>query len=269
MLRHWSLVLFTLLVQSAVGSVWCVQVSILLSSGQVDLMHFKIQIIVALCLVLTGLAAAMIHLGKPGDSLHAARNLKSSWLSREIFSVNLFAGILAVMAVLAHIKPAVLNGWIMLAGSLTGGTAIYAMTRVYRLRTVPSWNHAGTPLHFLGTALLLGGLLCTLVLKMYPILPAVGQDEYRNVSIIAVLAGVVLKMLAAGVSPSGAIPLGPFGTLQPVFHGSGVVLWVGYILSGGSIAFQSVLLMFAAVSLVTGEIIHRIRFYDAYQRVGL
>jgi len=173
------------------------------------------------------------------------------------------------MAVLAHIKPAVLNGWIMLAGSLTGGTAIYAMTRVYRLRTVPSWNHAGTPLHFLGTALLLGGLLCTLVLKMYPILPAVGQDEYRNVSIIAVLAGVVLKMLAAGVSPSGAIPLGPFGTLQPVFHGSGVVLWVGYILSGGSIAFQSVLLMFAAVSLVTGEIIHRIRFYDAYQRVGL
>ena len=269
MRSRWSLVAFTLLVQSAVGSVWCVQAALFLSSGRIELLPLKFQITVAFCLVLAGLAVAMTHLGKPGDSIHATRNLKNSWLSREIFSVNLFAGILAVMAMLTHIKPVVLNGWIMLTGSLAGGLALYAMTRVYRLKTVPSWNHAGTPMHFLGTALLLGGLLCTLVLKMQQLLPVVGQDEYRNAAIIAVLAGVMIKMLAAGVSPSGAIPLGPFGTLQPVFHGSGVVLWVGYILSGGSIAFQSVLLTFAAVSLVAGEIIHRIRFYDAYQRVGL
>ena len=274
MRRHWSLVIFTLLVQSAVGSVWCVQAALFLSGGLVGVLHFKFQIVAALCLVLAGLAAAMTHLGKPGDSLHAVKNFKSSWLSREIFSVNLFAGVLAVMAVSAYIHPATLKGWLMLVGSLTGGTALYAMTGVYRLRTVPSWNHAGTPLNFLGSALLLGGLLCTLVLKMLTLLQVVGHDAlgldgYRNIAFIAVLVGFILKMLAGGVSPSGATPSGPFKTLQPVLQGCGVALWMVYLLSGGSPGFQSVLLSLAAVSLIVGEIIHRIQFYDSYQRVGL
>jgi len=121
MRNHWSLVPFTLLIQSAVGSVWCVQTALFLSGGRVGLLSLKFQIIAALCLVLAGLAAAMTHLGKPGDSLHAARNLKSSWLSREIFTVNLFAGLLAIIAALAYICPMAMNGWVMLAGSLAGG----------------------------------------------------------------------------------------------------------------------------------------------------
>ena len=274
MRRHWSLVIFTLLVQSAVGSVWCVQAALFWSGGRADLLHLKFQIIAALCLALAGLAAAMTHLGKPGESLHAVKNFKSSWLSREIFSVNLFTGVLAVMAALAYIHPAALKGWLMLVGSLTGGTALYAMTRVYRLRTVPSWNHAGTPLNFLGSALLLGGLICTLILKILTLLQVfshgeLGLDEYRNIAFIAVLVGFMLKMLAAWVSPYGATSSGPFKTLQPVMQGCGIALWTVSILSGGSLGFQSVLLSLAAVSLVAGEIIHRIQFYDSYQRVGL
>jgi len=274
MRSHWSLVIFTLLIQSAVGSVWCVQAALFWSGGLVDLLHLKFQIIAALCLALAGLAAAMAHLGKPGDSLHAVKNFKSSWLSREIFSVNVFTGFLAVMAALAYIHPAALKAWPMLVGSLTGGTALYAMARVYRLKTVPSWNHAGTPLNFLGSALLLGGLLCTLVLKMLTLLQvvshdALGLDEYRNIAVIAVLVGFMLKMLAAGVSPSGVSSPGPCKALQPVMQGCGLALWMVYILSGGSTGFQSVLLFLAAASLVAGEIIHRIQFYDSYQRVGL
>ena len=269
MRNQWSLVIFTLLVQSAVGSVWCVQVALFLSDGRVDILLLKSQIIAALCLALAGLAAAMTHLGKPGDSLHAVKNFKSSWLSREVFSVTLFAGFLATMAASAYFHPAFLKGWVVLFGSLAGGTALYAMTRVYRLRTVPSWDHAGTPLNFLGSALLLGGLLCTLVLKILTLLLTVGPEEFRNIAFIAVLAGLVLKMTAAGVSPSEAATSGQFKALQPVFLGSGIVLWVGYILSGGSPGFQSVLLSFAAVSLIAGEIIQKIQFYDSYHRVGL
>ena len=274
MRRHWSLVIFTLLVQSAVGSVWCVQAALFWNGDRVDLLHLKFQIIAALCLTLAGLAAAMAHLGKPGDSLHAVRNFKSSWLSREIFSVNLFTGFLAVMAALAYIHPAALNGWLMLVGSLIGATALYAMTRVYSLRTVPSWNHAGTPLNFLGSALLLGGLLCTLILKMLTLLQVVGHgalglEEFRNIAFIAALVGFVLKMLAAGVSPSGVPSPLPCKALQPVMLGCGVALWTVSILSGAGLGFQSILLSLAAVSLVAGEIIHRIQFYDSYQRVGL
>lgn len=274
MRNHWSLVPFTLLIQSAVGSVWCVQTALFLNAGRVGLLYLKFQIIAALCLVLAGLAAAMTHLGKPGDSLHAARNLKSSWLSREIFTVNLFAGILAAMAAVSYIRPGALNGWVMLAGSLAGGTALYAMTRVYRLKTVPSWNHAGTPLNFLGSALLLGGLLFRMVLQILPVLQNVGHDAQwpasaRNIAFIAVLVGFVLKMLAAGVSPSRTTSSGPFKILQPVMQGCGVAFWTVSILFGGSPGLQSALLSLAAVCLVAGEIIQRIHFYGSYERVGL
>jgi DMSO reductase anchor subunit len=213
-------------------------------------------------------------LGNPGDSLHAAKNLKSSWLSREIFSVNIFAGFLAVMVALAQIRPGALNVWVLLVGSLAGGAVLSAMTRVYRLRTVPAWNHAGTSLTFLGSALLLGGLVCTLVLKILTLLTEVGHDvmgqnEFRNVALIAVLAGFILKMLAAGLKPSGANAAGPFKALQPVMQGAGVALWLVNILAGVNPVFQSLLLFLAAGCLVSGEIIHRIQFYSSYQRVGL
>lgn len=271
---HWSLVIFTLMVQSAVGSVWCVQAALFWNGGLAELLHLKFQIIAALCLVLAGLAAAMSHLGNPGGSLHAVKNFKSSWLSREIFSVNVFAGFLAVMAVLAQIRPGALNVWVLLVGSLAGGTVLYAMTRVYRLRTVPAWNHAGTALTFLGSALLLGGLVCTLVLKLLTLLTVVGHDamghnEYRSVALIAVLAGFILKMLAAGLKPSGAKAAGPFKALQPVMQGAGVALWLVYTLAGVNPVFQSLLLFSAAGCLVSGEIIHRSQFYSSYQRVGL
>ncbi len=273
MRNNWSLVLFTLSVQSAVGSVWCVQAALFWSGGLAGFLHLKFQIIAALFLALVGLAVAMAHLGKPGNSPHVVKNVKSSWLSREIFSVSLFTGFLAVMAALSHIHPAVLKGWMMLGGSLTGGATLYAMTRVYLLRTVPSWNHAGTPLNFLGSALLLGGLLCALVLQTLIMLHAVGHDamgldEYRNIAFIAALIGFILKTLAAGVSPSEASSHRSYKALL-LMQGFGVSLWLVYILSGGNLGSQSIFLYLAAVSLFAGEIIHRIQFYGSYQRVGL
>ena len=275
MSSHWSLVMFTLMVQSAVGSVWCLQIALVWNAGLVGLLHLKFLILAALCLVLAGLAAAMVHLGKPGDSLHAVKNFKSSWLSREIFSVNIFAGFLAVLAALAHIRPGALNIWLLLVGSLAGGTVLYAMTRVYCLRTVPSWNHAGTPLTFVGSALLLGGLLCTLVLKILTLLQVVGfdemgQSEFLRVALIAVLVGFILKILAAGVKPSEVTTsAGPYKTLQPIMQGGGIAIWIAATLAGVAPVFQSLLLFLAAVCLVSGEIIDRIQFYSSYQRVGL
>jgi DMSO reductase anchor subunit len=262
------------MIQSAVGSVWCLQAAFLENGGRVDSRHLKFQILVALGLVLAGLAAAMTHLGKPAGSLQAVKNFKTSWLSREIFSVNLFAGWLAVMAVSAHIDPGALTGWLLLVGSLAGGGVLYAMTRVYRLRTVPSWNHAGTPLAFVGSALLLGGLMCTLVLEIMTQLrvigpAAMGQGNFQVVALMVVLAGFILKLLACRARPSGALSFRPFKTRQPVLQGVGVGLWIIAVFATGNPVFQTLLLFFAALGLVSGEIIHRIQFYSSYQRVGL
>ena len=271
---HWSLVIFTLMVQSAVGSVWCLHAAFVWNAGAAGSLILKSQLLAALGLVLTGLAVALAHLGKPGDSLHAAKNFKKSWLSREIVSVNIFTAFLALMAGLAYINPGALNIWVMLVGSLTAGSVLYAMTRVYCLRTVPSWNHAGTPLAFLGSALMLGGLLCTLVLKVPALLQmdghdAIGQNAYRNVAFIAVLMGFILQISASGVKPPGAVSRGPFITRQPVLQGMGVALGVVYVSAAVNPVLQSLLLLSAAVCLVCGETLQRIQFYDSYQRVGL
>jgi DMSO reductase anchor subunit len=267
--------MFTLMVQSAVGGVWCLQATLVWKTGLAGSLHLKLQILAALCLVLAGLAAAMVHLGNPGGSLHAAKNFKSSWLSREIFSVNLFAGFLAVLAVLVHIRPGKLITWLLSVGSLAGVAVLYSMIRVYCLRTVPSWNHAGTPLTFVGSALLLGGLLCTLGLKILTLLQLVGHDEiwqneYQIVALIAVVVGFVLKILAARMKPSGVTTsAGRLKVLPPVMQGGGIALWMASIPAGVNPVFQSLLLILAAVCLVSGEIIHRIQFYRSYQRVGL
>ena len=274
MRNHWSLVLFTLLVQSVVGSVWCIQATLFLGGGRFGLFHPGFHLFAALCMALVGLIASLFHLGKPAACFHAIRNLKGSWLSREILSVNLLAGLLAIATALTYVCPGVLNGWLMLIGSLAGGAVLYVMTKVYRLRTVPSWNHAGTPLDFAGSALLLGGLQFMLVLSVLTVNRGVTHDElgadiFRIIPFIAVLVGFMLKVLAAGVKPSWrADSAAPFKTLQPVMQGCGTALCAISMLSAISTSFQPALLSLAAVSLITGEIMHRVRFYSTYYSVG-
>jgi anaerobic dimethyl sulfoxide reductase subunit C (anchor subunit) len=262
------------MVQSAVGSVWCLQAAFFWQGGPVDSLRLKIQILAALGLVLAGLAAAMAHLGRPRDSLRSVKNFRRSWLSREIFSVNLLAGLLALMAVLAHIRPGAYSGWLLLVGSLAGGAALYAMSRVYRLRTVPSWNHAGTPLAFVGSALLLGGLLCAMVSQTVGLVQVVDpgamlQNDHRSVALVFVGAGFILKLLAVRIKPSREDDFGVLKPRQPVLQGLGLALWMVSTLAAADPFFQTSLLLSAAAFMICGEIIHRIQFYNSYNRVGL
>jgi anaerobic dimethyl sulfoxide reductase subunit C (anchor subunit) len=272
---QWSLVLFTILVQSAVGSVWCMHAALVLCGEKFGVFHLKFQLPAALFVMLTGLTAAMAHLGKPGTGIHAARNFRHSWLSREIIAVNLLAGILAVMVGLTCIRHGALIGWLMPVGSLAGGAVLYAMTRLYHLRTVPSWNNRGTPSRFLGSALLSGGVLFMLALNMATAVQNVapdvsGADVSGNIAFVGALVGLVFKVWAAGVNPSGMTDkAAPLTTTQPALQGCGVALWAASILSGSGPGLQTALFYLAAISLAAGEIIHRSRFYKGYYRVGL
>lgn len=274
MSSHWSLVSFTLLVQSAVGNVWCLQLALFFDGFPLDSFYFKYQIIVALVLVIVGLAAAMVHLGTPTASINAARNIKCSWLSREIMAVNLFGGTLMIMAALAFINPEYLAQWMMLAGSLAGGMALFAMTRVYLLRTIPAWNHTGTPLLFLGSALLLGGVLFTIMLNIFAFMLNISKDTKQiaislKISFAVISIGLILKMLAAGlyIFAKSSYPESLIRR-QPVMQTVGFALGVVSMLPAYRSVYLLVLLSLATVILVAGEVIQRIQFYDSYQRVG-
>ncbi len=272
---QWSLVLFTLLVQSAVGGVWCLQAALLGDINFLDLPHLKYQLYLILFLAFGGLGGAFLHLGKPLNSYNEKKNLKKSWLSTEIATVSTFSGVLIILIVLVQTHSEILNAWILLIGSLTGGMALFAMTRVYRLKTVPSWNHAGTPLAFLGSTLLLGGLQCTVLLYVQTWLntgspETSGQIIFLKVIFIAsAIAGLACKFLAAGLRPVEASPPGTYLRHQPLLQACGLAIWMTYILINGYPAWQSILLAITACSLIAGEAFHRIQFYRSYKRLGL
>ena len=273
---HWSLVSFTLLVQATVGNVWCMQITFFFNSVQPDLTYLKYQSFMTLGMLLLGVGVAMAHLGRPLSGFNAVKNIRRSWLSREIMSINLFAGALGLMTLQAFIAPERLNPLVMFAVSLTGGIALFAMTRVYLLRTVPAWNNVRTPLMFLSSALLLGAMLFALYLELTDLIMGIGPGFLqsaisRNIVFAVMSIGIILKISSVPRSPLRDMSTIRLSVrIQPVLQVIGFILYVFSMLPvfKGSNHY-SVLLPVAVLCLVTGEVIHRFQFYNDYQRVGL
>jgi anaerobic dimethyl sulfoxide reductase subunit C len=269
--RHKSLVAFTLLIQSAVAGIWCVGIALLLGDTPLG---YGWHAFLALLLVLAGLSFSLGHLGRPGVCFYAVRNLRYSWLSREIAaSVTLAAAVAAIA--FTGLWLGRLNGWVVLAASAVGILDLYAMARAYRLRTVPSWNRASTFLSFLGSALLLGGLQFALV-SIVPAVTSVAGCQVaelclsRYVGLLVALIGLVVKVGAQSTNYSRTARSRMFVSFsRPVLQSGGVVLWVASMLLEDSAGPQWILLLLAAGFLVVGEIIHRSRFYGSYRSAGL
>lgn len=111
-------------------------------------------------LLVLGLAASTMHLGKPLRAPNALLHLGSSWLSREIVAGMVFAALGAAFALCQWFK--LLNHRLrqVLAGltAAVGIFLVFAISKVYSLRTVPAWATVHTPISFYITTLLLGGL---------------------------------------------------------------------------------------------------------------
>ena len=142
-----SLVVFTLLVQMAVGVFWAAQ-------WVVNYIPFSLYVMVGVCLGFGGFFS-FAHLGTRRNAWRAPFHLKKSWLSREILFVGLFgvgwsAGLMPL--------PQLWLDIIRVVTSLFGVGLIFRMARVYRLRTMPAWDTWRTPAGFFITSILLGYL---------------------------------------------------------------------------------------------------------------
>jgi len=265
---HWSLVAFTLLVQTAVGSIWQTLMTLLFIQEPFAPVYFQVHVCFVLVLLGIGLTSAMGHLGKPLNSINSARNVLLSWLSKEIICVNLFAGVLAAIAAVAFFSEGVSQLGLMMGGSLAGVFAMYAMTRIYLIKTVPSWNHMGTPLTFIGSACLLGGLPAIVLLQVpgAPVLLAQGAAS-GEVVIGFSLLGILLKILAAQFIPFGKLT--GRQRMLPVLQMIGVGILVVVLRIESSRSGASYLVALPVILISVGEYHNRKRFYDGYRRVGL
>ena len=143
--RENPLVFFTLSTQTVVGAFsWHFLASLLSVSWPSIASPFSYATFLLTLIVLQsiGLVLSTIHLGKPLRFYRGFNNLQHSPLSREALVVfewlKQAAGVMALVA---------------------GIAGLWFMTKIYRIRARPFWNHWQVTTSFFGSTLSLGGLL--------------------------------------------------------------------------------------------------------------
>ena len=278
-MHNWSLICFTLLIQSAIGLIWVKVIGRWFGGGmRADFSIWPISI--ALTLTGLGLYAALAHLSKPRLAPYALRNLSGSWLSREVLLVQTFAGALALLILISLLDAS--SGLVILetAACLLGGAALFAMSRVYLLKTVPGWNSAATLLEFAGSAMLLGGALGAVLTVIGARDPSAWSPALIAAG-IGILLGLILKLTAicpALVAEQAAraqtwseptvapLPIGRVLTLRMGLNLAGLVLILAAMSGCGPTWLWPCL---SLICFGTGEVVGRHRFYGAYRRLGV
>jgi anaerobic dimethyl sulfoxide reductase subunit C (anchor subunit) len=163
-MKERALVIFTLAIQTAVGAFVTIGLVHYWLGQQTRISYTETLIDDSLLgtglLIGLGLLTSFFHLGSPLNAWKAYANLRSSWLSREILFVSLFASTFSLFALLQWFKVGSPGARSVLQGvvAVFGIILVYSMARVYTLRTIPGWNNITTLLAFLATTLLLGSL---------------------------------------------------------------------------------------------------------------
>lgn len=292
----WSLVVFTLCAQAAAGAaVMRVVLPLILTKPPAILLplvsvHATRETLaealdplglVALVLLAAGGLAALFHLARPRAARFAVAHLGSSWLSREILLGALFGAVLVLDLVLrgAGLDTRRVLPWV--AAGL-GLLLVHAIARVYRIRTVPTWNASATPIAFFGATVLLGVAAAAILFVIRQGQGLVADQSLRSLGLIA--AGVVVVELwtlwthltklqtRGGAAARGARAVlrghrGLLGLRTFCAAFGALILVAGTEEELGTETPMAVL--FACGLLLLSEVVGRYLFYASHRRVGL
>ena len=249
---HYSLVVMTVLTQLSVGGFATAWLLSLFGGSEIP----RTAALVSLALGLASLGASPLHLGRPAFALLAIRNLKTSWLSREILALSSFGAAAAVYAGMLLLDA---PGAATVAGvtSLLGLFGMYATARIYLVPGRPAWNSKHTIVDFFLTGATLGPLLLAAVGVQHDALLAataiaavaqmlnqtwrflrlVRSEEYEKQASARLLSGELsrLFLLRLGLLALGAITLPMMGQTA-----AGFILTTAGALVGRYLFFVSV-----------------------------
>lgn len=304
---EWSLIIFTIVMQMAVGSFVVLGGVHLFASRRdgeknADLLSDRALLAIGPAVALA-LVVTLLHLGNPINAPRAISNLGSSWLSREIGLAVLFTLGGAVFAFLQWRKistPSIRNG-IAIVVAIVGLLLVFSMSQVYRVPTVPAWDSLATPIAFFLTTFLLGALAISAAyvavywnLRRQKTLPkgdvqfSILATTLRWLALFSIamlgIQFIVIPLFLAGLAvntsqaatESIALILGQGGLLFALrllllFLGAGVfALFVYLNAASESKARIAWYLAYAAFAFVlVSEVIGRFLFYASMVRIGL
>ncbi|WP_088225810.1 DmsC/YnfH family molybdoenzyme membrane anchor subunit [Desulfosporosinus sp. FKB] len=260
---EWPLVLFTVLGETAIGIIFVLW---WLDRAEVDPIFYKKAALLSGLLLALALIASLFHLGRPEYAYRAVSHLSTSWLSREILCF-LFAAV-AWLYFYSQVRQP--KGKRRLAAGITstfGLLGIFSSSMIYVLPRVPAWDSVQTPLFFLLTTGLLGGLTC-LVLGRKTLKLSQLQELLLIVFtcvLVSILSfAIYLSMLnTAGMEGMSTVQ---FLLASPLFWLRVVANWllplillVTYFSKQKTINANLVIMLFIACSI--GELLGRALFY--------
>ncbi len=192
-----SLVFFTVLAQSAVGLFITLGLVELLARPNTKAMnHMFLAVFVLLGL---GAFASITHLGQPFRMMNVAFGLAHlSPLSLEIVALSLFSGASFTYVVMRwfNILPE-RQTLVLVPAMMLGIVLILAVTHVYTLDTVPTWNSIWTAYQFLMTAFLVGPVAAIGLLRWKK--KEVGEQYTRTITNgLAVASLIIMTLLLIG-----------------------------------------------------------------------
>ncbi|MDR9828541.1 DmsC/YnfH family molybdoenzyme membrane anchor subunit [Vibrio sp. FNV 38] len=205
--HEWPLIFFTVFAQTAVGAFIVVGLLNLVvdlkgeTKAKLNRNLFFVWALMAL-----GFMASTAHLGSPLRALNALNQVGESWLSREILFGSMFFGLggLYWLAELLNKGSASLRKAMMISTMVMGVVFMYAMTNVYLINTVPTWDTPFTSINFALTLILCGVMLAQ-------VLAAGAGFKCPKFNGYAV-AGCVLALVAIVMATTGMV--GDLNTIQ-------------------------------------------------------
>jgi anaerobic dimethyl sulfoxide reductase subunit C (anchor subunit) len=285
---EWSLILFTLLTQLAVGMfvvLGTANAVYISKSNNFIVKEIAAKILPAVIVVLIlAIAVSFLHIGRPKIAAYAASHFSKSWLSREIVFLMLFT-LLAGLSLVVQRISAGSNLILTVITGVIGIITIISMAKVYMLATVPVWNHPSTPIQFISTSFVLGGL-GAVVLFILPGERSYAESPIRDMLriLFPVLLLLISLNLLASIIHLHALPgTGIAGTasfkLLTEKHIALLVLRMSMMLVSIILfcallftytkSFSPYLFYILCSVVLISEIIGRYLFYASYSRVGI
>jgi anaerobic dimethyl sulfoxide reductase subunit C (anchor subunit) len=259
-----SLVLFTVLCQTAVGALFFREFAFiagLIDPSDADL--GRITLFTILLILFISLSIAFFHLGNPFHAYHAVNNLAKSWLSREIFTLSLLIASIIINIFLSklHIseKAVMVMSVLLIMISIS---LIISMIKLYMIPGVTTWNNIFTPVSFTITTLLCGTTLFALICSG-------NMDKLRSIALIFI-AILIICSLANSI-----ILKGLFQRDQVVFFIFKFALSLLSLFVVALILFRSqsnktlILWVILFIIVFFSEIINRYTFFLSFHKSGL
>lgn len=169
--KEWSLIVYSLMLQAAVGIFFCLAVFRLIFAGNSGAGQMTSQTMDTLTstamsltglLILAGMAVSVFHLGNPFRAYRSVTNLAKSWLSREIFFTS---GFFALWAAGFLMEKYGNSSFILIWLTLGAGVlVIWSMANIYYSTGKTGWHSATTFLDFFGTPVIFGTLFSAVML---------------------------------------------------------------------------------------------------------